>query len=652
MTPALKRAAFVIAITAGAVVAIMAMALWLVSRDDMRKAVADQIRLASGLDLTIAGETQVSIFPFGAVHFQNVSLRSDQHEPALTIEGLTASLRLLPLLLQRIEISHITLMRPYMTVVRSGEATNWAEIGDRLKEALRPSADRHISFSEIRIIDGVLRYEDAGRDIIEKLSGIELSLAWPSIARSFGATGQFDWRGERVDGSLSFGDFLSALSGDRTSLKLRLSSPALKIAFDGAMARQPNLIVEGTLNSDSPSLRQALRWTGRAPPGTSGFGRFGLKARASLSGNGMTLSNVVTELDGNSAEGVMTLLTDGRRALQGTLAAEALDLSPYVATFRMLTESTRDWNRQPFDLGLLSDYDLDFRLSAARVTVGTTRLGRTAIAANIRNGVSNLSIGEAQVFGGVLKGSLAIAGSGSNADVKAQVHFADINLEPAASELMGIRNLAGQGDLSLTIDSSGSSIHGLTQTMAGTALFTGHDGALTGINVEQLLRRLERRPLSGTGDFRGGRTPFQTLRVPIQIAQGIATVDNATLDGPAVRLLLNGTTSIPNREFDLKGTASLVAASDTAPAFELPFIINGPWDDALVLPDPESLIRRSPASAPLLDAVRERRARDSVRATIERLMGASRAPTAGPPDTAPGAPPASNAEPPKSGADD
>ena len=40
-----------------------------------------------------------------------------------------------------------------------------------------------------------------------------------------------------------------------------------------------------------------------------------------------------------------------------------------------------------------------------------------------------------------------------------------------------------------------------------------------------------------------------------------------------------------------------------------------------MLPDPEILIRRSGAAAPLLDAVRDRRAREAVRAAIERLTG-------------------------------
>jgi len=38
-----------------------------------------------------------------------------------------------------------------------------------------------------------------------------------------------------------------------------------------------------------------------------------------------------------------------------------------------------------------------------------------------------------------------------------------------------------------------------------------------------------------------------------------------------------------------------------------------------MLPDAQSLIRRSGAAAPLLDAVRDRKTRDSVRSVIDRL---------------------------------
>jgi len=157
---------------------------------------------------------------------------------------------------------------------------------------------------------------------------------------------------------------------------------------------------------------------------------------------------------------------------------------------------------------------------------------------------------------------------------------------------------------------------------------TGSNGALAGLNVEQLLRRLERRPLSGGGEFRSGRTPYDKITVALKINQGTVTVDDVKVEGTAVVLALAGSASIPTRELDLKGTAALVAPPKPgAVPFELPFIVQGSWDDPIMLPDPEALIRRSGAAAPLLNAVRDRRDRESVRSAIERLTG--RAPGTG-----------------------
>jgi AsmA protein len=112
-------------------------------------------------------------------------------------------------------------------------------------------------------------------------------------------------------------------------------------------------------------------------------------------------------------------------------------------------------------------------------------------------------------------------------------------------------------------------------------------------------------------------------------------VSDVRVEGPTARVTLAGTASVPAREYDLKGVASLTTAAG-AGSFDLPFVIQGPWDDPLIFPDPESLIRRSPASAPLLDAVKDRKTRDTVRSVIERLTGQKTVPEAAVP-AAPGA---------------
>lgn len=633
-----KRLGLAIAAVAAAGLAILGLKAFLISADSVREAAKAEIRTVTGLDISLRGAANVSLFPTGSVSFDNVTL-GDGAEPALAADRITARLRFLPLFIGRIEIADVALERPRITVTFDKDGhSNWGGLTDTLARGLGPKADRPAnttSFSEIRVDRGTIVVHDAVRGVSETLHDVELALAWPSISKSFAATGHFVWHDERIETSVTLADFAAALAGDRTGLKLRLQGAPIKFAFEGAMSVRPTLKIEGTLAADATSLRDTLRWASLKPLTGGGLSRFALKAKTNVSGGTIALTTVNVELDGNAAEGVLTFATDGRQTLQGTLAADELDLTPYVSTIRLLTSNEREWNRLPIMLDGLNGFDLDLRLSAARITVARAKLGRTAVGANLRGGKLTVTIVEAQAFGGVLKGSLALGASDVGADVKSQLQFNDVDLESCLEELFNFKRVEGRGNMTLALDASGASVFALTRTMNGSASLVGQQGALIGLNVEQLLRRLERRPLSGAGDFRSGKTPFEKLTVNVKITQGIAEIEEVRLEGSKVRLGVNGTASIPTREFDLRGVAALAASnsSDAPTAFELPFVVQGPWDDPMMLPDTQSLLQRSPAANSLLDAVKNRTTRDSVRSAIERLTGG--APAAAPPPAQP-----------------
>jgi AsmA protein len=629
----LKRLAIAgAAIVAGGFGALIAVSM-LIPADTVRDAVQAEIRAVTGLDPVLRGNASVSLFPSGTVSFDNVSLGDNRSgAPALVAEQVVARLRFLPFLIGRIQIADVSLIRPTIAVTFASDGTsNWSRHIEMLADSLKSGAGRLASFSEIRIGDGTVIVRDEANRLAAVLTNVEFALAWPSISRSFAATGRFAWRNETVDATISLSDFVAALSGERSGLKIRLAGAPLKFAFDGTVSHRPVLKLDGTLAADATSLRETLRWAGhQAPPG-GGFERFALKAQASVSGSNVALSAVNIELDGNAGEGVLSFAGDGRQTLQGTLAAEHVDLTHYVSTVRLLTGSERDWNRQPIALDGLDGVDVDLRLSAQRVTIAHVKLGRTAVAANLRNGHLTVAVGESQAFGGVVQGTFGLAKASGGADMKAQLQFTEVDLEQCLGEMFGMRRLAGKGTFGFTLDSKGSSVLELTQGLNGNANLVSRKGAITGFNVEQMLRRLERNPLSGRGDLRTGKTPYDLITVQLKIAQGIAHVQDTRVEGPAVRLQMGGSASIPNRDFDLKGNAALLsnAGGAATPAFELPFFVRGPWDDPLYLPDAQILINRSGAAAPLIDAVRSRLRRPSDPAPAEAPPEA--APQAAPP---------------------
>lgn len=624
-----KRLGFALLAVIAACAGVLVTAGYFISADAVRRQVLDEISAVTGLNPILRGKATVSLFPSGSVSFDDVVLGDAAH-PALTAERLTARLRFFPLLTGRVEIADVALERSTIAIdVDPSGKSNWSGLIEALARSQKPDAPRISAFSEMRIDSGTVVVRNEAHKIFETLNNVEFSLAWPSISKSFGASGRFVWHNEPLDMNLTLSDFPAALAGNRTGLKLRVAGSPMKAAFEGAFSVKPTLKIEGTLAADATSMRGALIWVGQQPLPGGGFGHFAIKAQTNVMGGTIGLSNVNVELDGNSAEGVLTFATDGRQTLQGTLASDSLDFSPYVSTVRMLTTNQREWNNTRITLDGLAGIDFDLRLSAAKVVMSNVKLGRTAIGANLRAGHLAVTIGEAQAYGGVIKGSVALANFDAGVDVKSQLQFTDVDLESCLGQLFGLHRLEGKGNISFAVEGTGDSVLGVTRTLNGTASLSGEKGAIAGLNVEQLLRRLERRPLSGGGEFRTGRTPYDKITVALKISQGKISVEDVKIEGSAVRLALAGSASIPARDLDLKGTASLVSANNKAgtAAFELPFIVQGSWDDPIMLPDPEALIRRSGAAAPLLNAVRDRRARDAARSVIERFIGAPSAAT-------------------------
>jgi AsmA protein len=612
----------------------------------VRDAVKAEIRAVTGLDPVLGDDVSLSLFPSGSIRFHNVRLANEAAgEPVVTADELIARLRYFPLLAGHIEIADVTLVRPIIKVAFSAAGeSNWSGLISSLARALQPHSDRTASFSEIGIQNGTVIVYDGGSDATERLEGVDFQVAWPSISRSFGANGHFSWHNEKVEASLTLSDFLAALTGERSGLKVRLASVPLTLAFDGAASDEPTLKIQGTLSVEASSLREALRWIGNDKLPFGGFGRFALRAQSDIGGRVAALSNVNVELDGNSAEGALTISADPHRLVQGTLAADALDLTPYVSGIRLQARNERNWNQLPITLDGFNDLSLDLRLSAANIKISSARLGRTAVAATMRDGKINITVGESQAFGGLAKGNLGLANAAGGVAVTSHMQFADVDLDNCLGQVFGLHRIEGRGTLTVNVDGTGDSVLAVTHALNGTASLNAGSGALTGINIEQLLRRLERRPLSGSGDFRSGRTPFDQLAISLKVNQGVVSIDDMRIVGPSVRLAVSGQASVPTRDLDLKGVATLVS-STTTDEFVLPFVVQGPWDDPLMLPDAQSLIRRSGAAAPLLGAGRTYNAGDAVRSVIDQLMAAPPTSTTAPsvsPAAAPAAPTAPN----------
>jgi AsmA protein len=609
------------AIGAVAIVAILALALvalpYLVSGQQIRGVASRAIQSATGIVPRIDGPVRLVLLPRPAIQIQEVSLNDGSiNGPA--VGALQASLQFWPLLFGELKVATLTLERLRLAIEFSSDGRLLAGL------PINPQIANDQDVPELRVVKGSVLIRIQGRDRDEIISGVDASLNWSGA--SLTATGSFMIGQKLANGTLMIADTVALAKGQRSALRLRIEAEPARLAYEGGISLQEAVLHgEGSLSADGRSLRDALALFGTSVPSPTGFGRFSVKSKVSLTPIAFTFTNLSLELDGNRADGGLIWKRDASRPiLQGTLASDVTDLSIYQSPFRLMAASGREWNPAPIQISLLHNFDLDLRLSSGKLIAGKIEIGKVAIALGAKNRLFTAAIGEAQFYGGTLRGNASWNASEEIPSLRLDASFNNFDLERGLGGLSGFRRLEGKGSLALAITARGRSVKEVAEAISGKAELAMKQGALAGINAESVLRRLERRPLSSTGGLRGGRTPFERLTGSLAIDKGMANLSVLEIESPILKINLHGETSIPRREFDLRGTASLIRAPQAGSqqiAFDLPFLIHGNWDDPYLLPDPDALIRHSGAAAPLLDAVRGRAAREAMRNVIETVTG-------------------------------
>ena len=181
----------------------------------------------------------------------------------------------------------------------------------------------------------------------------------------------------------------------------------MKAAFDGAVSFKPTLKIEGTLAADAPSLRNAVIWAGTEAVAGRRL-RAVSRSRRRPNVVGGTISAVRRQC--RTRRQYCRRRAHFRHRWTADAAGHArrrctrpdalcFDRPPASPpTSANGTTAALRSTAWPASTSIL-------RLSAANVVVSNAKLGRTAIAANLRNGHLVLTVGEAQAYGGMIKGS-------------------------------------------------------------------------------------------------------------------------------------------------------------------------------------------------------------------------------------------------------
>jgi AsmA protein len=575
----------------------------LVSSQTVRQEVAKQLSDLTGRPVALSGDQPLQVFPQLSVRLRDVMVEGDPQGPQnalIMAESLEGGVRPLPLLFGRVELSSLTLTRPIIRLVRhdNGER-NWALDGGALLAALEPTSGQGgeqrggLQLGTLRILDGTIIMLDETAQLRETLSSVTLSLSWPSSSARAVISGEAIWRGEAVALTASL-DQPSALAqpGSTSGMVLSLASAPLNLRFDGALspARRSSgndgqgspWQAAGRIEMTSPSLRRALTWMGHEMEPGSTLGPFSLEADINALGNTIDLLDMELVLDGNEAEGVLTLAAataDRRAALQGTLDFERLDLSTYLASLRPTSSAQMptDWRFANLPDLFSGPLDVDVRFASRELVLGPLELQQSAGSIILTPDRLVMALGQAIAYEGSVRASLTMVrqapGMTSALDLSADA----VQLGQLFQAWFDTPPLTGALQVRALVQGEGISFHDISQTMRGDASLLLEAGTWDGVDVSGLIEQLrDRGPDENALDTSlqtGGQTRLARMQASLMADRGMVRLEDVKLENADFEAVLAGRSYLPDQSLALDGSV-LPRDEESEP---MAFAVQGTW---------------------------------------------------------------------------
>lgn len=350
--------------------------LYALPPDFVRDQIVDQVKAKTGRTLTIAGPTAFTIYPSVGFTMKGVTLSPPpgmSGKPLATMDGLDASVALLPLLKREIKVERLVLQKPVFELYTDGKGRKSWEFASlapapavRLAQAAKPLSDapgglpsdaepaaapasgslspapaatspasikslEQLQLGDVRIVDGTVRYADATAGSVQEASQINVRLGLPAIQKPLAANGNLVWKGEKIDFASEMTSVKAVLEDRPAKLVLDMKAAPITARFDGTVTVRDPLDIDGAITAKSGSVRALAAWLGTALPPAQGFGALEAKGQLRAGGKTVTLSNADVMLDGAKATGQISVETGPERPyVKANLQLSELDLNKYM----------------------------------------------------------------------------------------------------------------------------------------------------------------------------------------------------------------------------------------------------------------------------------------------------------------------------------
>jgi AsmA protein len=567
---------------------------------------------AYGIALTSSGRTEISLLPLPRIDFSNVRLTAGDEAGPMLAEGgnLTVQLSLTSLLLGRAELVSLSLDGARVALPASDDDTRWTGPAQRLAQTFTGEDASHPR--RIVLTHATISGRDPRDGHAETARDVDLALSWPLWSDQAAVSGGFTWNGASARFLLSSLRPAEMFSGRESPFTVAVNWPAGSLTADGngTFKHGPALTGQGKL--ETRSLPETLAWIGGDVGLSPLLEAFSIEGSFETSKDGVRLPTMRVSAGNTTLEGAGSAELNGRRpSIRATLDASELNLAPVLAGLLRVTgiDGDEGWSRRPLALGPLTGGDLDLRLSGGSARFGPLVFENLASSVIVRADGIDVTLGRANLRGGILKGRLALVTPTGSADdeteVKTQGSFDGIDLGTLLTDLGQDGWMLGPSRGSFSFEGRGRDADGLVRKLKGRAVLAMEDGAIAGLDLTDVIHR-GGTIAHGALARRNGRTAFERAAVSMVFDDGIGEIEDGGLTSHALTARLLGRVSLPDRSIFARAalTPRQGSASATSLAVPTSFEISGPWNAVAVragshgeISEPPEALARGPLGA-------------------------------------------------------
>lgn len=457
-----------------------------------------------------------------------------------------------------------------------------------------------LGYDLVTIRRGTLHIVAADGSVLETLTDIQAEVTGRRKGQIAGR-GSFLVRGQRLAFDATVGQAADKRLPLRWPLKASLKGTLIDASFDGQIDVADDLQLSGSVEISTPSLRRVGRWFGLPLHTTEGFNAATVKGQLSWVRQQLAFEKAKVTVDGNEANGRLTLSLAGERPLiDATLDFTALNLTPYVESARLqflgFDLPATSWSSFDLSLPMIRYLDADLRISARKLALRGYAFGQAGATITAQAGKLQADLTELELNSGNATAQVTVIMSEAMPRYALRGKIENIDAGAVSALWLGGAGLSGRAILTTDLTTTGYSPTDLIKRLSGKASMTVADGRLP-VDLKALRAVAKANEVSAWGKLAKSQIGLDQVEGRALIIDGVAFGDLFQARSGSTALAASGRFGLTDGNMDLRLTMKPNVPTDR-PLQAADMVggevisLRGPWHEPLVRLEDEGIAPR------------------------------------------------------------